>query len=53
MERGIYLDTGIVWGPCDECNLASRSLAGRQVVVEVVDGISWSLSNLALYDSSA
>ena len=38
-----YLDSSIIRRPCDEGNLASRTLARRQVVGKVVYGVSRAL----------
>lgn len=38
-----YLDSSIIRRPCNEGNLASRTLARRQVVGKVVHGVSWAL----------
>jgi hypothetical protein len=44
---GSYLDPSIIRRPRDEGDLASLALARRQVVCEIVHGVSWALGQRA------
>lgn len=47
-----YHDTGIIRGPGNECDLVAGTLAGSEVVLEVVDGVARTLADGTLVASS-
>lgn len=44
----LVLNTGVVRGPSEECNLVSLSLARSQIVVDVIDSVSWARTFLSV-----
>lgn len=46
-----YHDTGIIGRPGNECDLVAGTLAGSEVVLEVVDGVAGTLADGTLVAS--